>query len=221
MTFATAQDRCTETSKEMCDFYQVEGESYLNSGYFWTADSCLIRVKIQRDGTVAVVHQPSDFLKRVLHVNDESENFFKVYWAQEGDYPTIDNDCDNVCESLSDGSCLCNTIAVESPVFNDMPASKADAMRQLTVGGVDPQMFASSTYIPTFDTDTNITAYLKGNKFDSETIFEFSDDKGRTLLMKNIKHSVYLGGIDSGLTGQSFRNAPQFMSLIPSETNLR
>ena len=125
MTFATAQDRCTETSKEMCDFYQVEGESYLNSGYFWTADSCLIQVKIQSNGMVAIVHQPSDFLERVSHVSHESDNFFQVYWEQEGDYPIAANDCDNVCESLSDGSCLCNTRAIESPVFNRISASRA------------------------------------------------------------------------------------------------
>ena len=221
VTFATAQSRCTEISKRICDYYKVEGESYLNKGYFWTADSCLIQVKVHRNGMVAVVHQPSDFLERVLHVSDESDNFFTVYWAREGDYPIVDNDCDNICQALSDGSCLCNTRAIESPVFNSMPASKADAMRQLSVGAVDPQVFGSNTYIPTFDSNTNITAYLKDNEFNSETIFEFSDDKGCTWLMKNVKHSVHLRGIDSGFTGQSFRNAPHFVSLIPSETNLR
>ena len=221
MTFATAQHRCTEQSKRICDYFEVEGESYLNTGYFWTVDSCLVQVKVQRNGMVAIVHQPNNFLERVSHVSDESDNFFQVYWEQEGDYPIIKNDCDNVCESLSDGSCLCNTRVIETSVFDSMPASKAEAMRQLTVGGIDPQIFDSDTYIPIFDGDTGITAHLKGDKFNSKTIFEFSDDKGRTWLLKNVKHSVYLQGIDSGLTGQSFRNAPQFMNLIPSETNLR
>lgn len=39
--------------------------------------------------------------------------------------------------------------------------------------------------------------------------------------MKNVRNSVYLRGLTSGFTGQWFRNTPQFMSFIPSETNLR
>ena len=122
---------------------------------------------------------------------------------------------------LLEDSCLCNTSIIERPIFNSIPSSKAESIEKLTVGAYDPLSFDSSMYSSVFDDNTNITAYLKGNLFNSETIFEFDDVNGRTFLMKNIESSVYLKGIESGYTGQSFRNPPQFMSFIPSETNLR
>ena len=221
VTLTTAESRCTDVSRQTCDFYRVDGDYNLNTGYFWTADSCVLRVKVKRDGTVAIVHQPSNFNERVLHVNQDNNNYFRVYWGRGGDYPNVDNDCDNVSQVLSEGSCLCNTAVLESKVFDSRPSSKAEVMEKLSIGAVDPRIFDSDTYSLIVDPDTNITIHLKGDKFTSETIFEFDDDKGRTFFMKNSRNSVYLRGLTSGFTGQSFRNAPQFTSFIPSETTLR
>ena len=221
VTFATAENRCSEVSKQICDYYRVDGNTHLNTGYFWTSDSCILQVKINREGRVAIVHQPGNFLERVLHVSRENENYFRVFWERGAYYPSVDNECDGVCEVLSEGSCLCNTGVIESTVFDSMPRSKLEVMDKLLVGAVDPKTFDSGTYSSVIDGATNITVYLKNDRFDSETIFELDDDKGRTFFLKNIKSSVYLRGIASGYTGQSFRNTPQFMSLIPSETNIR
>ena len=221
MTFEVAEERCNEISKEVCDFYRVDGNYYLNLGYFWTSDSCLLRVKIKRDGTITIVHQPSDFLDRVMHISEENQNFFKVYWEKRRGYPTVDNGCDGVCQILSDATCLCGSGVLNTAVFDSMPKNTNELIKKLSIGAFNPSIFDQGTYNVTTDLETNITAYLVNNEFNIETIFEFKDDKGRTFFLKNMKSSVYLRGISGGYTGQSFRNAPQFMSFIPSETTLR
>ena len=221
MKFATAEDRCAEISKQSCDYYRVGGEYYLSQGYFWTSVGCDLQVKVKGDGTVAIVHTPKAFLDQVQIVSPDNENYFMAYWQRDGDYPVVENDCANVCEVLSEGACLCNTRVIETAVFSKMPSSIAEVMDQLHIGAVHPDMFDSNVYTPVFNPATNITAYLKDNKYDLETIFELKDDKGRKFFLKNCKSSVYLRGNSGGFTGQSFRNAPQFMSFIPSETNVR
>ena len=221
VNFVTAQNRCTEESKEVCDFFRVDGDYFLNRGYFWTADKCILQVKVKRDGTVAIVHRPSDFLERVQYVSDDNENFIKVHWERGGGYPIVENNCDGVCQVLAEGSCLCNTGVIDTTVFDSIPASKFEVIDKLSIGAVDPDLFDTGTYSSTFYADINIIIHLKNNEFSAETIFEYDDDKGRKSFMKNIKSSVYLRGINSGYTGQSFKNPPHFMSLIPSETTLR
>ena len=102
-----------------------------------------------------------------------------------------------------------------------MPTSKDDVMEKLKIGAFHPQVFDSDVYTSSFDENTNITVHLIDNEFNSDTIFEVDDDKGRTFFLKNVKSSVYLRGLKGGSTGQSFRNTPQFMSFVPSETTLR
>ena len=222
VTLATAKSRCVEESKDICDFYRVNGDYYLNHGYFWTSDSCLLLMKVKRDGTVAIIHEPSDYLDRVMHISEENENYFRVYWERSRGYPSIENDCDGVCEVLpEEGSCLCNTRVIETKGFDRMPQSVSEAMETLSIGGVEPTIFDLDTYSFSTDPRTNITVYLKDGEINADSIFEFHDDKGRRYLLKNSKSSVYIRGMSSGLSGQSFRNPPQFMSLIPSETNLR
>lgn len=221
MTSATAEDRCKDLSKELCDYYRVGGEYFLAQGYFWTSVSCELQVKVKRDGTVAIVHSPKTFLDQVQILSPGNENYFVVYWQQDGDYPVVDNDCSNVCEVLSEGACLCDTRVIEAAIFSAMPSSISEAMEQLHICAVHPDMFDSDVCTPIFDAVTNIKAYLKDNKFSLETIFEFDDDKDRRLLLKNRKSSVYLQSTSGGFTGQSFRNAPHFMIFIPSEINLR
>ena len=128
VTLERAESRCADVSKEVCDFYKVDGPGHLNSGHFWTSDSCILQVKVKQDGMVAIVHKPSDFFELELHVSDNNENYFKVYWGKGG-YPTVDNDCGNVCEVLSEGACLCNTKEIERIVFTDKP-SKSEVMEK-------------------------------------------------------------------------------------------
>jgi len=222
MIFTTAETRCSTMSQLMCDsISEVEGPSFLNSGYFWTADSCLLQVKIKRDGTLTIVHKPGSFSERVGHVDVRNENYFKVYWERGGDYPTVDNDCDGVCQILSEGTCLCNTGVLENTVFRSMPSSKAEIIEKLNIGASDPNVLDSDMYTSVLGTNDDFIVHLKDNAFSADTIFEYEDEKGRTFFVKNIHSSVHLRAISGGYTGQSFRNAPQFMSFIPTETNVR
>ncbi len=217
----TAEERCSAIDRGLCDFYRVDGAWWLTSGYFWTSDSCILRVKVKRDGTVAIVHEPSDFLERVAHVSDDNENFFQVHWGKSGAFPRVENECDGVCKVLPEGACLCNTGVVVRKVFDKMPTSKAELAERLKIGAVNPEVFDSGSYSSSTDPTTDITVHLKGDRYSSDTIFEYIDDKGRHLFLKNEQSSVYLRGLNSGFTGHWFRNTPQFMSFIPSETNLR
>ena len=223
MTFSSAGDRCSDASKQLCDFTIVGGwhERHKNYNYFWTKDPCILRVKIDKKGLVTVVHFPSDYTKKVSHVNDDNENWFKVHW-DTGSFPMLSNECDGVCEPIpSETACLCNTAVSKARVFSSMPASIDDALSKLKVGSLNPNMFEPGTYTAVTDSETQITAHLKGDTFDTETIFEFTDRKGRTYFLKNMKETVLVKGITGSFTGYSFRNMPQFMSFVPSETNIR
>ncbi len=221
MTLSTAKSRCAAASKEICVYYRVNGPFHESTGYFWTPESCSLQVKVKRDGNVAIVHQPKKIVGRVMHVNSDNNNYFMVYWERGGRYPHVDNDCGGFCEVLDEGACLCNTRIIEKAVFDNMPSSKEELIEKLSIGGVNPEMFDSGIYSSIIKSNVGITAYLKNNEFNAETIFKYGDDKGRTFFVKNSKSSVYLKGIRKGYTGHSFRNTPQFMSFIPSETNLR
>lgn len=222
MTFETAKTRCRDITRDICVYRHVGGDYHLSAGYFWTDDICLIQVKIRSsDGYVSIVHLPSDYSDPVGHINSQNQNYFKVYWERSGTFPSIEDDCDNVCEVLAEGACLCNTKMFETTVFRDMPSSVSELEEKLFIGAVNPEVLEGVEFSSIEDTDTNITAYLKNNRYDVETIFEYTDDTGRKFFMKNSKSSVFLRGIRSGFTGQAFRNAPHFMSFIPSETDLR
>eukprot|EP00957_Ditylum_brightwellii_P141462 10776981-Ditylum_brightwellii.AAC.1 len=53
--------------------------------------------------------------------------------------------------------------------------------------------------------------------FDQDTVFEVSHERtGRTFFLKNVISTVSVIG-----TSYSFRNAPHFLSLTPSETDLK
>lgn len=50
MLLSTAEGRCADINKEICDFYDVTGDRNKNSMYFWTSDNCHVRVKVNADG---------------------------------------------------------------------------------------------------------------------------------------------------------------------------
>ncbi len=194
MKLAMAEDRCADISRVLCDVIDdIDGPNYLNKQlYFWTTNFCVLQVKVKRNGSLTIVHKPNIFLEQVEHVNQQNENFFKVYWEQDGGYPTVDNGCDGACEVLSEGLCLCDTAVVENIVFNSMPSSKAEIVDKLNVGALDPTIFEGVIYTSTVSNNGDFIAHLKDNQFSAETIFEYDDYKGRTFFVKNINSSVFI-----------------------------
>jgi len=219
MPYQMAEDRCRDISKTTCDFTSVtEGDSFTKMGYFWTTDPCQLRVKIDSEGLVAIVHEPSFYTQKVPHVDEDSENYFKVNW-DSNNYPRASNDCDGMCIVLYD-SCICNTAVASSRVFKKAPTRKAEVLSSLYIGAVDPSIYEEGVFSSTFDAETGITTHTKGGKFDSDTVFELNDDTGRSFFLKNMHETVNVMSMRNSYTGYSFRNVPQFMSLIPSETTV-
>ncbi len=214
MSFATAMNRCNAVSKNICDFYRVEGPSHkISYNFFWTSDDCQIRVKIGNDGMVTIVHEPFDSTHIELHVGIENENWFKVYW--EGDkYPTALNGCDGICSVVNGDSCLCGTSVSKTVGFRKPPSSVDEILKKLHIGSLNPKIIDSDAYSSTYDPETGVTTHLKDEIFDSSTVFEFSDDKGRTFFVKNSAENVQVRSLKNGYSGYSFRNAPQFMSSV-------
>ena len=221
MTLEAATARCSELdNREICDFTRVNGDRHKNSMYFWTSDDCYLRAKINDEGMVTVVHHPTDFESVVSHVDDQNENFFRVYW-KNGRHLTASNGCDGVCEVVDGNSCLCGTQVVTRAVFSQPPSSIAEALEKLYIGAPDPNVFARKSFSPSFDANSGIKTYMKNGQLNENAVFEFTDDKGRHYFLKNSQETVQVRGINGGNTIYSFRNAPQFMSFVPSETTKR
>ena len=215
MKWNTSTNRCSEISKDSCDFHYVTGSYHKNSNYFWTPNDCELRVKVKADGRVTVVHHIFDSSNEVLHVDRANENWFKVYWNGYNNYPRVENGCDSLCDVV-DMACVCGTYVKKRKVFNKAPTSATSMVEKLFIGAVDPSISNPGSYSSTFDSSTNITTYLEiGSNFNQNTIFEYTDDKGRRYFLKNSAEIVLLKGIHGNSTEYSFRNTPQFMSLIP------
>jgi hypothetical protein len=141
-----------------------------NNEWYWTTASCTIQVVVQKNGLMAIVHNPNKkpmFRKgdrlpltapHVSITNEDSVdgyyttmNYFNVHWQTDvfGDerYPTVvDNMCGNgACEitsvpSITGMMCICNTTVTETPAFQQMP-SRDEVLSQLRVGAFAPAMF--------------------------------------------------------------------------------
>jgi len=221
MTLNSAEDRCDAISRTTCDFVSVSGDRHKTNSYFWTSETCHLRVKVNDIGHISMVHEPSSFKKKVMHVNNDSQNFFGVQWDNER-YPSTYDECDGTCQYDSvENSCLCDISITRSRVYTSiMPKSIQEVLERLRVGAVDPSN--NDDYSSTVDENTGITVYLNDNRWDTETIFAFTDDKGRDFMLKNVCETVQIKDIETGFNaGFSFRNPTHFMSLIPTEETVR
>ena len=156
-------------------------------------------------------------------MNDDSENYFKVYWRQTGvvGYPLASNLCDGICDVVDD-TCLCGTSTTMSPVYTAMPSSMSEAITRLRIGSPDPASFDAGTFYNFTDPVTKITVFTKRKGvIEADSIFSFKDEIGRTYNLKNSVEIVQIRSNDGFFSGYSFRNAPHFMSFLYSETTTR
>ena len=219
-TFSRANSRCSLIERETCNFTRVNGLKSSSAPYFWTNHECELQVKVNAIGFASMVHKPERYTEKVSHINDENKNWFKVYWDDKK-YPNITTSCDGLCDVLSEGSCLCNVAVVKSVVFDIMPESIFKALSKLYIGAIDPSIYDDNAYTNMTDPTTGITAHSKNGIMSTETIFEFTDDKGRKRLFKNAQENVQLIDASGNPTQFSFRNVPHFMSLVPNEETVR
>lgn len=136
-----------------------------------------------------------------------SLTYFRVEW-KDGIFPNIQNGCGNgVCQE-SFGFCRCKITVEEEIVFSSMP-SRNEALLQLHIGGMVPDMYNYAGR----DDQPNFTVYTrnKNELFGRHSTFEIKDDFGRTLFLKNMKSSVII--LEWGQASFSqfqFRNTPTF-----------
>mmetsp|Transcript_6781 Transcript_6781/g.9027 ORF Transcript_6781/g.9027 Transcript_6781/m.9027 type:complete len:2086 (+) Transcript_6781:84-6341(+) len=225
MTYATAEQRCISTDGTLCDYDDIDISESHKTGYHWTPDPCKIRVKINLDGYVAIVYEMQTPADKVSWVDDDNKNFFEVIW-NGGTFPNPSNNCgegiEGKCEVLQEGGCLCQTSVLGEAVFDSMPAAKDDVLSMLSIGALDPNVHAINEYTKKFSAETGITAYYRGNEiYDTNTIFELTDDFGRHFFLKNIRSTVEMKDLFGKNVDYSFRNPPNFMSLIPIEATVR
>ena len=118
------------------------------------------------------------------------------------------------CQVIED-DCYCPTTVSDSMVHDSMPTSVDHVFTTLFIGAVDPST-TGVLYESETDSITGIIAYKIGAVFDEHTVFEVYDVRtGRTFFLRNIISTVNIG------FSHSFRNAPHFMSMLPSETDTR
>ena len=92
---------------------------------------------------------------------------------------------------------------------------------ELYIGALHPSSYDSKEYTVQLDLSTCIRTHLKNGEIDKDTVFEFTDEKGQTRVLKNQRETVHIVDNKGGATGYSFRNLPQFMSFIPTEATVR
>lgn len=192
--------------------------------YHWSPAGCLIKVKVNYIGQVALVYEPDNFAYLHPHIDVDNRNFFKVYWDSD-DYPRNDNDvpgagntCGNgVCKPIITGGCLCDTSISESRVFKSMPGSVEEVLSRLTIGAYDPTAYDDGTYVDVLNVN-GVTAYMTvSGLFNKDTVFVVTDSYGRIHRFKNSKEYVTIQGAPQ----YSFRNAPSFMSVLNTEAVAR
>ncbi|KAL7569392.1 hypothetical protein ACA910_010477 [Epithemia clementina (nom. ined.)] len=200
--YSTAQARCAvDATKEMCVGTNVrECTMYSCSAdpYYWTKDSCQLKIKIDSDRKVAIVHNVSSEAMDVsAHVNTDTKTFFRVHWNEVSDVDGLFNQCgtrNSPCKKTADGSCLCDVSASEYQAFySTAPPTKEDVLT-LPFGAFKP----SGQKIAVAGT-AGVWVYGSGT-YSKDTVFEVIDDAGQTQLRKNMRSTVSVNRASLALT---------------------
>jgi len=221
-----------QTGTQNCDDDYAFGRDTSLNPYWWTEDTCRVKVQVNIDGRVSVVHPGGKSTRRV-EVN--SQMWFRVRWA-DGAYPTAASGCTESCvmaPGTSGDTCVCDVAESTRVVFTDATTvpSRAEVEENLRIGSVPPAHFDDGTYtlcvtaaclarsgeVRVFTTGTASTPI-----FDQRTIFvivvnETAPSTGRTLHFANKESTVTIANA-STTAAFAFRNPPKFVTLVdPTE----
>lgn len=211
--FSMAQQRCGAAGTEPCTFPEI---SECGSGdcdeslHYWTSDNCQLRIKINLEGNVAIVHSATVVERSEIAkmVQEDTKTFFRVEWIGNSSNPFSDYDA--MCSGLGctrdayDNLCLCDVSVTEEPVFTGKP-DRDEVISQLHMG-------AFSLGLPPFEEDAEVKVYSSDGEYSKETVFKVVDDNGITQLRKNVKSVVSIGN-----GNLMFRNPVHFISLADPE----
>lgn len=220
--FQKASQTCNDLGLVVCSHtnFACEGDCDRYYHDYWNSLSCKVQVKVDLDGSIAVVHDipdhPWDIQSGIwATVNSNTKTFFRAQW----DNSITDNILQNytqACDDLGcgrdpeDNLCLCNTEVSHERAFSAHP-SRAQVLNDLFIGAFSPALYPQPG-LREVETSYGVTVYsFDGNDYSTETIFSVVDDFGVTQFRKNVKSSVQIGRV-GGLT-LSFRNPNHIVSL--------
>ena len=222
MNFEEAERRCVANGEFHCQssFMRNPEESddvcLTRPMWFWSTDPCEIKAKIDlNNGKIGLVHEasaPEGFTPFDPVDRETSVSWFRVAWEGADELPST---CSSPCEILEfDGSCLCPTSVVDSPVFTEEPSDLSDiSSENLHIGCVSPDTFNVGDYSSHSWSDggriVNYWVPSDGSLSDMRTIFEVTE-KGVTKYYRNMVSEVE---VQIGTETYRFRNAPHFNSL--------
>lgn len=176
---------------------ELEGACDGQNVFYWLNSPCTISVKINSEGSVAVVHSPDVIDKtpedtfRYVSVNTVS--YFRAHWISDIEklLSNFDLEClDHGCSiDESDDTCHCE-VNLENTAAFDIESDLLSVENVLSVATI-------GAFTPSEDIafiSTGISGVRKSSSaLDSNTIFEIIDDIGRTHYRKNIKDIAILG----------------------------
>lgn len=246
LTYEQNKVRCADWNRSICDpqrigpFIQRTGQCLHRqscadvggskthitwSAYHWTNASCSVKVKVDRDGLIAIIHAPEEkwmkwnsenYPDTQSHVNDnKTVSYFHVYWnstvvaAGKVPYPHIDeNDCGGGSISGSGDFCICNTEIATNTVFDSLPI-KDDVLSRLYIGAFDPTVMFPNEYNLVAGSNDQVAAFSKAgeNDYSRHTIFRVKQENGQ-IFLKNAESIVKV------CNTYSFRNPPTFFDLV-------
>lgn len=217
-TFEAAKQKCnsklcTLQSTPSCSSATV-GSFCSGNDRFWTNTECTLRVKIDRIGNAAIVHQPLGLKADAVDsfVREDTKTFFRVDWSNSSIVNSIIADCESVsgCNRTIDEMCMCTVAVSETQVFfdGDNP-SRAEVLNSLRVGAFDPNL-RSTEFVSSALGD--VTWYSTSGTLTPDSVFAVTDDNGVANLRKNVRLTVSIIGADL-----SFRNPVHFMSIADPE----
>lgn len=198
-----------------------------NNAYHWTTGSCAVRVKINSDGLVAILHKPEDKWKRLgsqkfpqvqSHVNENiTVSYFHVQWDMTNvgvgklEYPHVSDDCDG--GTISGEYCICNSTVTDSPVFDSLP-TREEVLSQLFIGAFDVSMYDDGTFTVVVETTAQdgVTVYKRSSMGDysSHTIFRVREvNSDAYIFLRNLHSTV---SVCNGTF--FFRNSPTFYDIV-------
>lgn len=222
ISYDGAEQRCAKDGLEICQTprYTCPNGCDIQLLY-WSSVPCELQVKINLDGTVAMVHSmPEEIDADPDEIEDQvrldTKTFFRVVWSEPiGD---ILSDYDGMCSSLGcerdpyDNLCLC-TVEVEDKVAFESSPTKEQVLGDLAYGAFSPYDFWDDRKVT--DIGNEIKLHSDDGTFTTTSVFEVMDDNGIRQFRKNVLSEVSLGST-SGLR-LSFRNPTNIIDVTHPE----
>lgn len=214
LTMSQMQERCELFGLKPCApaFVSCNGCD-AEMPYWHPNDSCLTKVKINRDGRIAMVHELASLpgnAKMEVEISSDTKTYFRAAWQGNAVFDNLlsgsfDNNCVVIgCSMTEDLQCECPANVEEALVFQSAP-TRHEVLGQLYAGAFrlqeNDRSFVSMTVSP------GVRMHSLDGEYSIDSIFEVVDDNGVVQLRKNMRSLVQVGNSKS----LRFRNPVHFI----------